>query len=184
MKGNYNNLYLATKIQVEIFKDNCALLEFLQCLLKVNNHTDFYLIYQKGELAGFVSFYDGACYGSKNEIWIGYFGILPKFRNNHIASQALLDFFSYFKSNVGGGYKCLRLCSYKKLKPALHIYRKYMDFEENYTRTHKSENMIVFTKSLTNKPAKKWNNRDLYYGEDKKYEKYSMIMWNSFNNKK
>lgn len=71
VKGNYNNLYLATKIQVEIFKDNCALLEFLQCLLKVNNHTDFYLIYQKGELAGFVSFYDGHVMAQKTKFGLG-----------------------------------------------------------------------------------------------------------------
>lgn len=51
-------------------------------------------------MAGIISFYDGIYYGKENEIWIAWFGILPKFRRQNIATQTIKDFCEFWRKKV------------------------------------------------------------------------------------
>ena len=178
-KGTFKNLINATKIQMEIFGNaRCAFLSFLQCLVTYEYKESFYIIYYKDKMAGIISFYDGIYYGKENEIWIAWFGILPKFRRQNIATQTIKDFCEFWRKK---GYNNLRLYSYYKkfYKPAINFYRKNMDIEENYNYNYKNEKILIFTKNLNKSHYEKWNNKDIFYYSDKLEEKSSLVLWKS-----
>lgn len=178
-KGTFKNLINATKIQMEIFENaRCAFLSFLECLVNYEYKESFYIIYYKDKMAGIISFYDGIYYGKENEIWIAWFGILPKFRRQNIATQTIKDFCEFWRKK---GYNNLRLYSYRKkfYKPAINFYRKNMDIEENYNYNYKNEKILIFTKNLNKSHYEKWNNKDIFYYSDKLEEKSSLVLWKS-----
>ena len=117
-------------------------------------------------------------YGKENEIWIAWFGILPKFRRQNIATQTIKDFCEFWRKK---GYNNLRLYSYCKkfYKPAINFYRKNMDIEENYNYNYKNEKILIFTKNLNKSHYEKWNNKDIFYYSDKLEEKSSLVLWKS-----
>lgn len=166
---NKKNLKTIAKIQYEIFKDSksvgyCDYLEELKNDGKVGD--DFaksYLIIYKNKPVGIIGLIQYANY--PEDIFLNWFGVLPKYRDKGIGTNALLKIVKMARNyNV----KSFRLYSYVLWhKVAQNIYRKTMQLEEAYTNEKDSlmlEKMgqtLVYSISLVDKVASKWNNKYL-----------------------
>jgi len=109
--------------------------------------------------------------------------VLEKYRNKGFGKEILLE---TIKRAVSKGFKIFRLYSSKKYcKEALKLYEKVMDFGEDYTLEELDMERVVYTKSLTDKTASKWNNRNLFlYLETEKESKGYKAYLNLIKNKK
>ena len=78
---------------------------------------EYFIIYTSGPV-GITGFYQRA--GSRNEFWLGYFGIIPKERRKGIGSRAIKETMSYAKRK---GCKTFRL--WATSKKAEVFYKSY-----------------------------------------------------------
>lgn len=166
---NKKNLKTIAKIQYEIFKDTksvgyCDYLEELKNDGRVGD--DFarsYLIFYKNKPVGVIGLIQYAKY--PDDIFLNWFGVLPEYRDKGIGTNALLKI---IKTARNYNVKNFRLYSYASWhKVAQNIYRKTMQIEEVYTNP--KDNLIletmgktlVYSISLVDKVASKWNNKFL-----------------------
>lgn len=97
------------------------------------------------------------------DAWLGWYGILPKLRNNGYGSIVFDKTVELAKSK---GYKTFRLYSDETFIDAHKLYVKKGMIQEIYDNIddkdpYEPEGLItyIFSMSLTDKPINKWNNK-------------------------
>jgi RimJ/RimL family protein N-acetyltransferase len=88
-KIDKDNLELACKIQNEIFPKEDARQNYIEQINKASyrKEIDYYIVYNGNTPIGVTGIYSYPEYS--NIAWLGWFGILEKFRNNGYGSIAL-----------------------------------------------------------------------------------------------
>lgn len=97
------------------------------------------------------------------DAWLGWYGILPKFRNEGYGSLVFDKTVELAKTK---GYESLRLYSDETFAYAHRLYAKKGMIKEVYDNPndkdpYEPEGLItyIFSMSLINKPIDKWNNK-------------------------
>lgn len=169
------NILLATKIQFQIFPKQCAYNFYKWAIQENCDYIKYYIIYNEDTPIGITGLYN---YDSFKEqtIWLGWFGILEKYRNKGYGRQALLDSIEMGKE-LSKKYPInyFRLYTYKKDNHlAGPMYDYYMDLKEEYTNSEDykfgNDTCYIYTKFYT-KEKEYWNNRYAYINEDAEKEK-------------
>ena len=171
------NILLATELELKIFPNMCAYNSYKNAYEK---GAPYWLVYNNDSLIGISGLYEYPELGEPKTVWLGWYGILDQFRGNGYGKEILLKTIKIAKEK---GYETLRLYTSKKLCPtAMNLYEKIMDFGEPYTLEQIDLERYVFTKSLSNKPATKWNNRNLYLYLDEESEKEGLEIYLKLKN--
>lgn len=159
------NIKLAAKIQYEIFPNSSAYLKYLKDIDCKNELPVDFLVYNKTEPIGVIGLYQ---YENDENIWLSYFGILKKYRNNGYGKQIFYDMVDIAKKF---NKKYLRLYTYEVWNSvAQRFYKKHMQKEEYYTNEDDDQFDIkegipkIFSYSLTGDKITLWNNK--YIGLD------------------
>ena len=162
-----NNLIEATKIQRQIFPHNSAYYDYLKDFNNVENLREHYIVYDENEIIGITGVYmEGAC-NEVEDIWLGWYGVLPNKRRKGYGKQILMDTLNKANefSNKYSNLLYFRLyTSYTLFPEAQFLYTKVMDEKEKYT--NKSDytydnSVLIYSKKLKNIEIKSWNNRFL-----------------------
>lgn len=174
------NLKIAGVIQYEIFNESnsCGYLDYIS---EVENRQksilplDF-LVYYRQQPVGIVGLYE--IEGSPDDVWLNWFGVLPKYRKHGIGTQMLLFALETAKKI---GKKNFRLCTYSALNvKAQGIYKRTMKLEENYNNKNETSYLIkegkpkIFSISLTSKNVVKWNNKFIDLSSENKLHMESL----------
>lgn len=162
---NKRNLKTASLVQYEIFNEShsCGYLDYLD---EVENRKkrllplDF-LVYYKKKPVGVIGLYE--IDGYPDDIWLNWFGVLPKYRKLGFGTQMLLHVLQLSKSM---GRKNFRLFTYAVWHyRAQGIYKRTMPLEELYTNKDDNQYCIkegipkIFSISLNGKTITKWKNK-------------------------
>ena len=162
------NLELGLKIQNDIFPTESAKEQYN---LSINGTDDFlimeyYIVYSKDDLDNCDAIGVTGLYVYKNfpdDVWVGYYGVISKYRNKGYGTQILIDTEEMARSKM---YKHLRLYTNKILfNDAYRLYKRLGFTEEKYTNfPHKlgdviMENEVVFSKNLVGREVELWDNR-------------------------
>lgn len=169
------NILLATEIQMTFWPNSCAYNSYIRAY---NKGKPYWLVYSGNEIVGISGIYDYPELGEKKTAWLGWFGVLEKFRGGGYGKEILIKTLSIAKEE---GYTALRLYSSKRedLCPnAVPFYRKissmYNGFVEDYTLEQPQMERIVVSFSLDGNTITKWNNRNLHLEEDEKDEENAL----------
>lgn len=162
------NIILATETEMKFWPDSCAFNSYYRAY---QNGKPYWLIYDNNELIGISGLYDYFELGEPETAWLGWFGVLDKYRSCGYGKKILLETIKRAKEM---GCKKLRLYSSKRedLCPnAVPFYTKisslFNGFVEDYTLEQPEMQRIVVSFSLDGSPISKWNNRNLYLNDDK-----------------
>ena len=168
----HENIILATEIQMQLFPDMCAYLEYEKRIEQKEPH---WLVYHKNDLIGTVGVYGCPWLKEEKTCWLGWFGVLPKYRNKGYGTVILQKLFEIAKNM---GYETLRVyTSYKYCPLAISFYDRLMDFHEIYTYEKFDYEVRIYTKSLTDKPAKKLGHKNIYIKSEIESEKEGLMQF-------
>jgi ribosomal protein S18 acetylase RimI-like enzyme len=166
---DFSNYQIAIRVQKEIFVQEDGTINILASLdrnlfNKVSGifyHDDgvkYYLVYSCKQLIGITGLYYQKEI-SKDDAWMGWFGVLPEFRGQGFGEKILKMTLDLAKKQA---YTTFRL--YTDLdgnKIAIKLYKKLGFLGEKYTAEKLDYNCHIFSKSLTKTPTIPWNNRTL-----------------------
>ena len=153
------NIDIAFEIQKELWPEEP---DYNNFLTKSQNYRDYkvsFIVYKDNLPIGITGVFVEEI--DKETIWLDWYGILPKYRNNGYGKQILLDTINYCKSL--NKYEYLRLdTTFWEGRPAIYLYDEVMTFKEKYTAEdeEKSHNWYIYTYSLNGK-KEPWGNRYL-----------------------
>ena len=167
-----DNLLLATEVQMKIFSDeDCAYLHYLYSFINVKK---YYLVFENNEIIGITGIYEDEFTQEENVAWVGWYGVITKYRGKGYGKQILLKTMELAKCE---GYKYIRLYTESTNIPACVLYDKVMDFKETYSKENIS-NVLIYSKSLCNKVCPKFNNKylGLNFHLKEQEEGYKMYM--------
>jgi len=158
-----NNLQKAIEIQNSIFPHENGKQNFIDSIKGVDNREElkYWLVYFGEILVGVVGLYSYIQY--PDDAWMGWYGLLPQYRGKGYGSE-IFDFFE--ETAKTKGHKNIRLYtdSIDNLEATKLYYKKGMESEE-YTnpddQMYSVGKLLIFSKSLTEKTAEKWNNKYL-----------------------
>lgn len=160
-----DNIIMATEFEMTFFK-SCAFTSYLD---GIKNNMPYMLVYDNDVLIGMTGLYKYDELGEPNTAWLGWFGVRKDIRQKGYGRQIIEDMCKMAKDKLG--CNTLRLyTSAIQCPEAMFFYNKVMDFGEPYTLEEKELERWVYTKSLTDKPATKWNNRSLKLSHEKERE--------------
>ncbi len=166
------NIMFATELQMSIFPDSCGYQSFVNA---IELGKPYWLIYNDDTPIGISGLYVNPILDEPDTVWLGWYGVVDKFRGQGFGRKILAQTIDYAKKL---GYKTFRLYTSKKYCPeAISLYDKIMDFGEDYTFEEKDMERAVYTKSLTDQPATKWDNRNLYLNLESDKEKNGLIQY-------
>ena len=158
-----DNLELAVKVQNNIFPEEDGRENYIEAINKdpYRRELIFWLVYDKDEPVGVSGLY--SYYEYKDDAWLGWFGVLPDKRNKGYGWKILDHFEDYARKQ---GYKAVRLyTSEEDNKEAIKLYTKRGMIKEKYNNKDEDKEVIkstyIFSKSLTEEPVEKWNDRYL-----------------------
>ena len=127
---------------------------------------DYYLVYYKNTPCSITGIYDFD--NNKIDAFMGWFGVLPEFRQLGIGQKVLEFTTNLAKEN---NYNYFRIYTDKvENKESVELYKKAGFLIEDYTypdKLGKTGNFVVFTKILKSNGNDLWNNRPL--NEDENY---------------
>lgn len=161
-----DNIDFATKIQLDIFPEESAYEHFLETIEKNEDYEKYFLVYKDDNVIGITGLYSNEDLKQTNSIWLGWFGVLEKYRNNGYGKRILLDTIN-MANKLSKTYpiKYFRLyTSERDNKAAQPLYQEVMDLKEYYKNDNDinyDDTCLIYTKSLNNNNVKKWNNRFL-----------------------
>ncbi len=157
------NLELAVKIQNQIFDGEDARENYLECINNDPYRKEIvnYIIYDdQDNPVGVVGLYSYHEY--PDDAWLSWFGILPQYRGKNYGVKAFEFFEELGKTK---GYQNIRVYTEAEFDKAINLYQKMGMIKEFYSHELESDEVnqttIVLSKSLTNKPTEKWNNKFL-----------------------
>lgn len=157
------NLELACKIQNEIFPEEDARQNFIEQINKdpYRKEMDYYIVYNGDVPVGVTGIYSYHEY--PETAWLGWFGILEKYRNNGLGGITLDKTIELAQKK---GYTTFRLYTDEFAKDAHRLYESRGLEKELYDNPDDKDNFIdakiyIYSKSLNNKPVKKWDNKIL-----------------------
>ena len=160
------NIEYATKIQMEIFPNECGYQYFKDVIDRNLEYQKNYLVYDNNIVIGVTGLYSSEDISITNSIWLGWFGVLEEFRRKGKGREILLD--TIKKANdFSQKYpiKFFRLYTSEIDNPtALILYDKVMDLKEYYNNSkdfNYNNTCIIYSKSLKGDKVKKWDNQFL-----------------------
>lgn len=173
------NILLATQTEMEIFPGACGYLSYYNA---INRGEPYFLVYFDGEVVGVTGLYREERLGEKNTCWLGWYGLLPKYRNMGLGKTVLLDSIEEAKKR---GYDTFRLyTSVLHCPEACILYDKVMDIGEDYTLEESEVQRRVYSKSLTDNKVVPWNNRYLYLTANHNEESDAFTLYQKHLNSK
>ena len=158
-----DNLELACKMQNEIFPEEDARENFIEQINEdpYRKEMDYKIVYIDNEPIGVTGIYSYNEY--PDDAWLGWFGILNKYRNKGYGKETLEKTMELAKEK---GYKNFRIYTDEYAKEAHSLYEKLGFIKELYDRDDDKDeyfiaDIYVYSKSLTDKKIELWNNRFL-----------------------
>ena len=155
------NLELACKIQNEIFPEEDARENFIEQINKdpYRKEMDYRIVYVNDEPVGITGIYAYNEY--PDDAWLGWFGILDKYRKNGYGRITLEKTIELAKKK---GYKFFRLYTDEYAKDAHKLYEKLGFIMEPYDREDDKDeffiaDIYIYSKSLTKEKIDLWNNK-------------------------
>ena len=163
---DFNNYKKAIKIQREIFPNEDGTLNILASLdrdlfMKLtgmyydDDNVKYYIAYINDEQIGITGIYQY----QDDEAWLGWFGILPKHRNNGYGKILLNETMKQAKKL---GCKTMRLYTDKKENNiAIRLYEKLGFLGEKYSAEELEYDCWIYSKNLYESRVELWNNKKL-----------------------
>ena len=166
IKVDKNNLMLATKIQMEIFPEESGYEHFLYTIKRNTDYEKYFLVYKDSEVIGITGLYSNEDINETNSIWLGWFGVLEKYRSRGYGRKILEDTINMAKDlTKKHPIKYFRLYTSEIDEAiALPLYDSVMDIKEYYNNEDDCTydgTCLIYTKSLFDDKPEKWNNRFL-----------------------
>ena len=123
------NINLATSIQHTIFSDECAYVNYKYEIDTNYKKNKYFIIRWNAIPTGVIGLYMDDEIDNES-IWLGWFGILPEFRNKGIGRKSILDMMEKVKKY---NKKYFRLYTNDKdASTARPLFRNVMQLYENY----------------------------------------------------
>ena len=172
---------------MQIFPDECAYFNYRDIINKNLEYQNYYLVYDKENVIGTTGLYCFEDISITNSIWLGWFGVLEKFRRKGYGKRILLDTINIAKEfSKKYPIKFFRLYTSERDNPIAQIlYNEIMDIKEYYNNKEDfnyDNTCIVYSKCLTDEKIKHWNNQFLNLKEIVKKEKKKFIFKKITNN--
>lgn len=171
-KIDYNNLELACKIQNEIFPEEDGRQNFIDQINKnpYRKELDYYVVNYNDEPVGITGIYSYHEY--PESAWLGWFGILEKYRNNGYGKMALDKTIQLAKEKK---YTKFRLYTDEFATFAHKLYEsrglvKELYDNENDKDEYLDAKIFIYSLSLTSEPIDLWNNKILGLKEQSEKE--------------
>jgi len=166
-----DNIEVAIRVQNIIFPYENGTQNFIDSINKhgYRKELNFWIVYNSETPVGVIGLYSYHEYPS--EAWMGWFGVLPKYRKRGFGGT-IFDFFeSYARTE---GYKNIRLYTDEiDNQEGIKLYYKKGMVSEKYNNKDdiipSIEKTLIFSKSLTQEPVQNWNNK--YLGLTKQVER-------------
>lgn len=166
---DFSNYKTAIKIQREIFPNEDGTINILASLDRdlfikttrvfyVDDDVKYYLAYNNEEIVGITGLYciKNVC---KESVWLGWFGVLKKYRGLGFGKQILNNTIELAKNQ---GNKTIRLYTdIEENNNAVQLYKKLGFISEKYNVEILPYDCYIFSKSLTNSKTELWNNKIL-----------------------
>jgi RimJ/RimL family protein N-acetyltransferase len=163
IKITNDNLELACKVQNEIFPEEDARQNFVE---QVNNdpyrkEMNYCIVYLDGTPIGVTGIYSYNEY--PNDAWLGWFGILEKYRKSGYGGKVLDMTIKIAKEK---GYENFRIYTDEYADDAHKLYESRGFIKEIYDREDDKDeyfiaDIYIYSISLTNKKVELWNNKFL-----------------------
>ena len=179
VKITKENIDYATSIQMQIFPDECAYYNYLDVINKGLEWQNYYLVYDEDNIIGITGLYCFENIDETNSVWLGWFGVLEKYRRHGYGKKILLDTIEMAKDfSKKYPIKYFRLyTSVRDNEVAQILYNEVMDIKEEYNNPldfNYDNTCVIYSKSLVNGNVKRWNNKFLNLNEIVKREKEGM----------
>ena len=166
IKINASNLAYAIEVQNEIFPYEDARSKYTE-MVNGNNDDNYFLIYNGDECIGVSGLHHYPA--DVEDGFLGWFGILPKFRRLGLGSDALrlLD-----ETARDLGYRRMRVLfnTDKGFQGARQFLKANGYTAESYQcprdKASLSGNYAILSRSLYNEPIEPWNNKNLHITEE------------------
>lgn len=170
-----DNLDIAVKVQNEIFPNENGKQNFIDSINKepYRKELKFWIVFNNSEPVGVIGVYSYHEY--PENAWMGWYGVLTNQRGRGYGSQ-IFDFFeNYARDN---GYKYIRLYTDEEdnYEATKLYYKKGMISEEYKNKQdtiHAVSKTLIFSKSLTDEPLEKWNDKFLDLSAQEKRQEES-----------
>lgn len=159
-----SNLRRAIALHREIFPKFSAETNFEEAVSGVSGYE--YFIIRKGfDDAGIIGIYSYP--EDSASAWLGWFGILQKYRRHHLGSVAIAMFEDMAKVR---GYRYIRLYTEKRDNDAaITFYQKNGYSSEEYQNASDPASslypLLIFSKSISDMSAPPWGNRNIHFTE-------------------
>lgn len=160
---NKDNLEIACKIQNEIFPEEDGRQNFVEQIRQdpYRKEQDYYIVYFDNEPIGVTGIYSYHEY--PENAWLGWFGILEKYRNNGYGGIVLDKTIQLAKDK---NYTKFRLYTDEYATSAHKLYKSRGLVEELYNNENDKDEyfdakIYIYSLSLTDEPIDLWNNKIL-----------------------
>ena len=170
------NIYDMVKTQMEIFPSECGYFQYNYALNCGKDYWKYWIVYDEDDIVAITGLYSDFDITETNSIWLGWFGVRPKYRRKKIGTEVL-------NYTINEAYKLAKKYPIKYFRlytsidenaTAQLLYKKIMDFYEEYNCPNDSNNnntCRIWTKVLFNDKKVKWNNKYLGLKDIEKQEK-------------
>ena len=182
------NIYDMVKTQMEIFRSECGYFQYNYALNCGKDYWKYWIVYDEDDIVAITGLYSDFDITETNSIWLGWFGVRPKYRRKKIGTEVL-------NYTINEAYKLAKKYPIKYFRlytsidenaTAQLLYKKIMDFYEEYNCPNDSNNNTcrIWTKVLFNDKKVKWNNKYLGLKDiEKKEKKYLDIFKDKYKHK-
>ena len=135
-------------------------------LFYLDDKVKYYLAYKNKEVIGITGLYEYN--DAPDEIWVAWYGVLPEYRRLGYGTKILLWTMKEAKRKQK---TTIRLYTEMGVnKEAIELYRKLGFIEEKYLAEKLAYDCYIFSKSLTDKPTKPFDNKNLSLAEQTELE--------------
>lgn len=168
----YDNLYLACKIQNEIFPEEDVRLNFIEQIERnpYRKEMCYYIVFLENNPIGITGIYSYHEYSF--DAWLGWFGILEKYRCNGYGGIVLDKTIEIAKER---SYKYFRLYTDEYAVDAHKLYESRNMIKEKYDNEDDKDEFLdweiyIYSLSLTDEPVKLWNSKNIGLKEQSRKE--------------